>query len=1773
LLKVVGRNVSKSILAIIIGIGLTVAVTYYALQSVENEDERNFKELGVDLQIKINTKLIAHAQLLRSGSALFAASDSVSSMDWKTFYNNVSLDKNIIDLQSLGYCCVVPPEQLDRHIQVLRSKGVTNYTIKSKGERDFYAPVIFMEPFSNCDLGTLGFDMFSNKALRKAMELSRDSNLAILSDVITINQSASGGDSELVMYVPVYKNNVFVNSVQDRRAAIVGWVFCFYRMNDLMTGIIGRWDPIQRKHFHIQLINDSDKRLLFDNYPKNGQEISRREIRKSFIPFEFNGQKWNLEITQLANNGLIYWNRTFNVLVISLVISMLLILLVLSLLNTRNKAQKIAENLTSALKIEKERFFILLNSSAEAIYGIDNNGLCTFANNASVKILGYSSHKDLLGRNMHELIHHSHANGSPFDVKDCKIFKAFREGVGTHVDNEVLWRANGSSFPAEYWSYPILINGKTEGAVVSFFDITERKKTEAELRKLSRAIEQSPVSVLITDTNGAIEYVNPRFTEITGYSFDEVIGANPRILKSGEMKDAEYQQLWSTIKSGNEWTGEFHNRRKNGELFWEKAVVSPVKNEEDQITHFLAIKEDITERKQTEQALKESEDRWRYALEGSNNGVWDWNLETNALYNSPQWKELLGLSNIQLSGTEDEWVKRVHPDDLKNCLEALQLHIDGKKNSYSNVYRLQCGDGSYKWVLDRGKIMVYSQDGKPLRMIGVITDITDRITMEEALRESEQNFRAFFETIDDMIFIANQQGKIFFVNQAVIRKLGYTMDELNNMYVLDVHPKSKRNEAEKIFGDMFAGKRNSCPLPLANKDGLLVPVETRVWFGKWNGVDCVFGISKDLTKEQEALQKFNKFFEHNPALMAVSTLHERRFVDVNDSFVQKTGYSKDEVIGKTALDLHLFLDVELQAHLANTLKKHGRVDSFELDIRTKNNTVLNGLFSGIVVESQGKSYFFTVITDITSQKKAEKLIKHQTQRLKALISHIPGGLLIETPDKKIQHVNEQLCNIFKLSADPQSLLGKNIASVSNSIKLLFKDGEYFIQRSKQIIDDKQIVLNEEFQLVDGRVLQRDYVPILASENEVEHLWFYRDISERKKVEQTLASQSALQEIIMSISSQYINIPLSEVELDITRSLKELGKFVEADRAYIFDYDWVANVCNNTYEWCEEAVTPQIKIFQGVPLAKLSQWTEKHLVGEVLYFPDVLDFPDKDTVAFFKSQGIKSHISIPMISSGNCIGFIGFDSIKKHHIYSDKEEALLEVYSQILVNVKQRVDLERKLIEEKQKADIANKAKSEFLANMSHEIRTPMNAILGFSEALHNKLESPHLQKMVKSILNSGNLLMSLLNDILDLSKIEAGKLDITLLPSNLSVHLSEIMLLFREKASQKGLELNVVLSPNFPELLIIDEIRIKQLIFNLVGNAIKFTHKGYVNVKASFINDNEESGTLIIEVEDTGIGIPQSQQEIIFDAFCQQSGQSNREYGGTGLGLAISKRLVERMKGVIYVSSIVGQGSIFRAELPNIEISHCLERKDITDEYTDVVFEKATILVVDDITSNVEAVENLLSSSGLTVTSAENGEIALEQLQFSSPDLILLDMRMPGLDGYEVAKLLKADPQKKHIPIIAFTASVFSAEKIENSADFDGFLYKPVRRAELFHLLTKFLKNRFLQPKTETMEELEMFVNQDYIDKLPEILQTLQEKFLPKWLTIKDSLVLFKIDDFAKELANFADNYQIQYLADYANRIKEATETIDIEHLKIELHSFPDKINRIAQLIKSQQNG
>lgn len=388
---------------------------------------------------------------------------------------------------------------------------------------------------------------------------------------------------------------------------------------------------------------------------------------------------------------------------------------------------------------------------------------------------------------------------------------------------------------------------------------------------------------------------------------------------------------------------------------------------------------------------------------------------------------------------------------------------------------------------------------------------------------------------------------------------------------------------------------------------------------------------------------------------------------------------------------------------------------------------------------------------------------------------------------------------------------------------------------------------------------------------------------------------------------------------------------------------------------------------------------------------------------------------------------------------------------------------------KEAAEAANKAKSQFLANMSHELRTPMNAILGFSEILEHLIVDPRQKGYIERVRSSGNALLTLINDILDFSKIEADKLVLNYAPCSLRPLFEEVKGLFIHEIIQKSNDILLEFDPELPEFLLLDELRIRQVLLNLVGNAVKFTKEGTITLGACTESANGGAHgrmRLIFSVTDTGIGIPEDQVFKIFEAFEQQEGQNPSQFGGTGLGLTITRRLVEAMNGKITVKSFPGKGSTFTVEMEDVEVAApeavAMRETDLLD-FEAIRFEKATVLMVDDINYNRDLLRGFSNGYELELLEAENGREAIEKARRHHPDVMFLDMKMPVMDGYEAAMIMNHDPELKAIPVVAVTASALRQDEEKIRRICDGYLRKPVNRSELIKEAMKYLPHTLEQ--------------------------------------------------------------------------------------------------------------
>jgi len=778
----------------------------------------------------------------------------------------------------------------------------------------------------------------------------------------------------------------------------------------------------------------------------------------------------------------------------------------------------------------------------------------------------------------------------------------------------------------------------------------EREPADETLRLQATALESAADGIVITDREGAILWVNPAFTALTGYPPEEVLGKNPRLLRSGKQDESFYQDLWQTILSGEPWCGELINRRKDGSTYMEQQLITPFCDAQGRISHFVGIKQDITERKRAEDAVRESEERLRLLLNSTGEGIFGIDLQGNCTF--------ANLACAKLLGYDDP--RQLHGKDL----HALVHH-------------------SY-------------QDGTPY--------LAANCRMHRAFRQ-----RKSVEVVDEVFW--------------------------------------------RKDGSSFPASYSSFPM---GRDGKVV------------GAVVAF---TDITEQMRAAA-------------------ERDQVQL--------------VLAKTERDYRILFE------------------------------------------------------------RANDAI-----------------VIFEPQDETILDLNQKACELYGFAREEL---------VGTSLKRLTQD----IHRGEKLISD---------------------------------------------------------------------------------------------------------------------------------LMRKGSWENFETVHRT--------------------------------REGGTLTFLGSLSVIEYR----GRRAILSINR----DIRERKRFEEELLRAKEKAENATRAKSEFLANMSHEVRTPLHAIIGMTDLVLGTELTAEQAEYMKAIQAASDSLLHVINDILDFSKIEAGKLDLEPAPFSLQSELQGAFQMLGFQAREKGLQLDLQVDGGIPQGLIGDGARLRQVLVNLMGNAIKFTDQGGVTVRVRCESSNSASITLHFEVADTGTGVPLEKQGAIFEAFTQGDGSSTRKHGGTGLGLAICSRLVQMMGGRIWVSSTVGAGSTFHftvtlgltSEASPALSPHAAGRPGGLSAFRhgrgDSPNRRPQVLVVDDGPVNRLLAVRTLEKKGFVVRAVDSASEALVILQDQHFDLVLMDIQMPEMNGFEATRLIRdRESTGGHLPIVAMTAHAMKEDRDRClAAGMDGYVAKPFKPEEL----------------------------------------------------------------------------------------------------------------------------
>ena len=1025
-------------------------------------------------------------------------------------------------------------------------------------------------------------------------------------------------------------------------------------------------------------------------------------------------------------------------------------------------------------------------------------------------------------------------------------------------------------------------------------EVLIRREQEEKYYKAFRSIPGAvTVSSLI---DGRYLEVNEGFERFIGYSREEALGKTSTELNLWVRPEDREKMARELVDKGRIINREYKFRTKPGEEGHGLLSAETITLGGEPC--LVAVIIDIRDKKRVEEALRLNEERMKLALEGSQDGLWDWDLTTAEAYHSDRFATMLGYEPEELPYTDDAWSDLLHPDDREAAFQEVDRYLKGEDRVFDSVFRMKAKDGSWRWIRGRGKAL-WNREGTPVRFVGFNTDITEIRKTENELRESREILQNVFQSLAEGILILDTDYRITYINRSLEKLSGLDGDEARGRVPWEVFPMladqvrqamGKAMSGEEIldvefYYDLPDGRRgwtSESYSPLKDEDG---------------NVQGIVGVINDITVEKEARRELEYSSERFRKLSDLTfegiVLHQDGVIlDVNHSLERMMGYSRDECIGQDSITL--FFMEEYHETIRGNVERESSAP-YEVMAMRKDGTTFPVEVEARQIYEDDETYRVAALRDISTRKRAEERLARSERNLQAIIENSSEAIVIAQKGYMV-FVNPRM----------ETLTGYG---KENLMAYPFTD---FIHE-----DERELVLSRHRDRMEGKSVPESYdFRIITREGEVR---------------------------------------------------------------------WV-QITSALFEWEEEPATLNL----------------------------LMDITERKK---------------------------GEDDLKKA----------------------------------RDEADRANRAKSDFLAAMSHEIRTPMNAIIGMTDLALMSGDIEEQQEYLGITRESAYHLLGVINDILDFSKIEAGKLELEDEPVDLAGLFGNLETIFTLEARRKDLDFRLHYDKALPERILGDVTRLRQIIFNLWSNALKFTGEGRIDLHVELMERNRFRVTM----EDTGVGIPKEKQRAIFDAFAQQDSSTSRKYGGTGLGLTIVQSLLHQMGGGIQVQSEPGKGSRFIFTLPirfpapdakPVRPGGKFAVEKITEPFNvqagspgkaGMGQKTLRILLAEDNSVNAHLAKSVLTRLGHAVTVAEDGEKTLDEICETEYDLILMDIEMPGMDGIEVTEKIRkgrCGQSKKEIPIIAMSAHVVNdiREKAAR-AGMNGYITKPLEVTRLQSIIDSIL--------------------------------------------------------------------------------------------------------------------
>ncbi len=868
----------------------------------------------------------------------------------------------------------------------------------------------------------------------------------------------------------------------------------------------------------------------------------------------------------------------------------------------------------------------------------------------------------------------------------------------------------------------------------------------------------------------------------------------------------------------------------------------------------------------------------------------------------------------------------------------------------------------------------------------------------------------------------------------------------------------------------------------------------------------LLGVLQDVTFIKEAEEKARQNSEQLDFVAKLSELGmwdwdlTTNIISYNDEYLRMIGYTQDEITG-TLEEWESFNHPEDLVHSSKLLDDYlsGRIDAYSCEIRMrhKDGHYIWTLDTGRISEWDEHGTPTRVLgghLNIDKIKRTEKALQQALREIEqsnvdleykiqqgirdlermeqnahVMFDANPHVSVIFDDTFKIVDCNPAALDFFRIPSK-EAFLQQIDGILATSIPTVNSDGTPAISVHDRLTYAMQhgFCQFETDIILEGECIPLDLIFKKIPYNETFGIAAYQlDLRWLKKAESEVAHRDKLLQSVNTIATMLISAEQTDFQQTVWESLRILGEAVGVDRVYIWK-NYVENgvlYSSQVHEWSGGAEPQQgNELTVAIPMDEaIPTWRERlsngHSVNSL-----VRDMSPSER-RLLDPQAILSILVLPILMQNEFWGFIGFDDCKHERVFTDIEERILQSAALLISAAMLRNLMTENLVQAKEEALSSTQAKSAFLANMSHEIRTPMNAIIGMTAIAKNTTDPDKIGDCLNKIQSASKHLLGIINDVLDMSKIEANKFELISEEFVLEGLLSTIRSIMMSRMNEKKQQFNISLADDVPFSVISDELRISQLITNLLSNANKFTPEGgHIDLTVTQVSPDPKQPVLQIKVADSGIGIAAEKIPVLFDAFEQLDRGVSKKYGGTGLGLAICKRIVELMGGRIDVESVPNKSTTFTLTIP-VQLG-TRKREDIQTEVleqTTYNFSGKCLLLVEDIAINREIALALLEETDAEVDCAENGMIAYEMF-VANPDrydLIFMDIHMPILDGYGAAEKIRAVdiPQAKKVPIIAMTANAFAEDIARCKAvGMDDHIAKPISQNVLLEKTARHLR-------------------------------------------------------------------------------------------------------------------